>query len=246
MLVDVHAHMTLKNFDSDIDEVMLRNKDVIIVENGLNHESNLKTLDLSSKYKNVKAALGLYPTHAVELDEDSFEDELKFIASNKDKMIAIGEIGLDLKEIKTINLQRERFIELVKLAQKLDKPVIVHSRRAERDTVETLEGIGYKKVVMHCFCGNMKLVKRIEDNGWFITTPVIVQNSQQFQLIAERVNINQLLTETDSPYLHFIRDERNEPRNVLHSIKKISEIKKLNEEEVTKNIYMNFQKLFKI
>ena len=245
MLVDVHAHLTIGQFDKDIDEVMKRNKDVTIIENGLDYENNLKVLELAGKYKNVRAALGLYPTHAVEINDENFANVLKFIKKNKSKTCAVGEIGLDLQEIEDIKLQRERFIELVELARKIDKPVIVHSRKAEKETVEALESTGYKKVVMHCFCGNMKLVKRIEDNGWFITIPVIVLNSQQFQLIAERVSINQILTETDSPYLHFNKNERNEPRNVSYSLKKISEIKNMDEDEVKKNIFMNFQKLFK-
>lgn len=246
MLVDVHAHMTLERFKKDIDEVMERNKGVIIVENGLDHKNNLEVLELAKKYNNVRPALGIYPTHAVGLDDNSFEKELKFIEKNKSKISAVGEIGMDLQEIKDITLQKERFIRLIELARKINKPVIVHSRKAESQTVDTLEETGYKKVIMHCFCGNMKLVKRIEDNGWFITIPALVVKSQQFQLVAEKVNINQLLTETDSPYLHFNRDERNEPKNVLHSIKKISEIKNMDENEVERNIFMNFQKIFSI
>ncbi|HLD12357.1 MAG TPA: TatD family hydrolase [Candidatus Nanoarchaeia archaeon] len=244
MLIDVHAHMLSKAFDGDRDAVLERNKDVIIVENGVNYEDNVRALALAKKYTNVRAALGLYPTEVVRLSDEMFIDNLKFLEKHKEEMVAIGEIGLDLQEIESITLQRDRFVEIVELAKKLGKPVIVHSRKAEKEAVEALESVGAKKVVMHCFCGNMKLVKRIEDNGWYITIPALIETSKHFQVVAERVSSNQLLTETDSPHLNPIKTERNEPKNVFVAIKKIAEIKKCDIDEVMKNIFMNAQKLF--
>ncbi|MEK6812821.1 MAG: TatD family hydrolase [Nanoarchaeota archaeon] len=243
MLIDVHTHLTLPAFDQDRDTVMERNKNVLIIENGLYAESNLQVLELCKRYANVKAALGIYPTHAVDLAEEQFYLQLKWIKKQKNQCVAVGEIGLDLQEIESLQLQRERFIQLVELAKKMHKPVIVHSRKAEKETVETLQSLNYKKVIMHCFCGNMKLVKQIEDAGWCITIPSLVITSQHFQHVASRVNINQLLTETDAPYLNPVKEERNEPKNVMHAIKKIAEIKKLECDEVEKNIFMNAQKM---
>ena len=243
MLVDVHAHMTLEAFDADRNEVLKRNSHVLIIENGLNHKNNLKALSLANSYPNVRAALGMYPTHAIEASEEKFFEELKHIEQQKDKAVAIGEIGLDLQEIKELKLQKERFIQMVELARRLGKPIIVHSRKAEKEAVETLQSLNYKKVIMHCFMGRMKLVKQIEDAGWSITIPSLVTTSQHFQNVAARVSINQLLTETDSPYLNPEKDERNEPGNVLLAIRKIAEIKGMDEYEVEKNIFMNAQKL---
>ncbi|MDO8628693.1 MAG: TatD family hydrolase [Nanoarchaeota archaeon] len=244
MLIDVHAHVLSSAFDADRDAVLARNKDVIIVENGLNYDYNLRVLALAKKFPNVRAALGLYPTEVVKLSDAEFAEQLKFFEKQKDKIVAIGEIGLDLQEIEDIKLQKGRFMEIVELAKRLQKPVIVHSRKAEKETVEVLESLSAKKVIMHCFCGNMKLVKKIEDNGWHITIPALVETSKHFQVVAERVNSNQLLTETDSPHLNPTKTERNEPKNVLIAIKKIAEIKKCDIDEVAKNIFMNAQKLF--
>ncbi|MBI2672862.1 TatD family hydrolase, partial [Candidatus Woesearchaeota archaeon] len=97
---------------------------------------------------------------------------------------------------------------------------------------------------LHCFTGNLKLVKRIENNGWFLSIPTNIVFSSHFQAIANQTSISNILTETDSPYLSPIKGERNEPSLIKHTIKKISEIKSLDYKEVENIIFMNFQRLF--
>ncbi|HLD15444.1 MAG TPA: TatD family hydrolase [Candidatus Nanoarchaeia archaeon] len=244
MLVDVHAHLHLPQFNEDRAEVIKRASNVLIIENGLDPESNRKVLELSKKFLNVKAALGFYPTHVIKLSEKQFEDELKFVAKNSDKIAAIGEVGLDFQDIEDKKLQIERFGHVIKLAKKLNKPLIVHSRKAEKETLEFLETFNYKKINMHCFCGNKKLLKKINDLNFYMSIPPNVIRSQQFQIAIETININNLLTETDCPYLSPFVGKRNEPAFVIESIKKIAEIKKFNLVETENNIFMNFQKLF--
>ena len=130
------------------------------------------------------------------------------------------------------------------MAKKLNKPLIVHSRKAEKETLEFLETFNYKKINMHCFCGNKKLLKKINDLNFYMSIPPNVIRSQQFQIAIETININNLLTETDCPYLSPFVGKRNEPAFVIESIKKIAEIKKFNLVETENNIFMNFQKLF--
>ena len=107
-----------------------------------------------------------------------------------------------------------------------------------------LESSKNKKVVMHCFSGKKPLVKRIADNGWFLTVPTIVVRSFQFQDIAKNVPMTQLFCETDSPYLSPYKEQMNEPAFVIESYKKIAELKQLDINEVANNIYMNWQKVF--
>ena len=178
------------------------------------------------------------------MSEKQFEDELKFVAKNSDKIAAIGEVGLDFQDIEDKKLQIERFGHVIKLAKKLNKPLIVHSRKAEKETLEFLETFNYKKINMHCFCGNKKLLKKINDLNFYMSIPPNVIRSQQFQIAIETININNLLTETDCPYLSPFVGKRNEPAFVIESIKKIAEIKKFNLVETENNIFMNFQKLF--
>ncbi len=108
----------------------------------------------------------------------------------------------------------------------------------------SLETFKIRNIDMHCFTGNFKMVKRVQDNGWTFSIPTNITRLFHFQKIVEETSISQLLTETDSPYLSPFKEERNEPSFVVESVKKISEIKKLDEEETKKLIYMNFQKFF--
>src|SRR3989344_1520422 len=247
MLVDIHCHLNFKDYDKDRDEVIKRAEklNMIIVDSGTNIEDNKKSLELSKRYKIVKSSLGLYPLHAVKLNEKQLENEINFIRENKDKIIAIGEIGLDKSE-ENCNFEKqvEVFKEVLSLAEKINKPVVIHSRKAEKECIDILETFKIKHIDMHCFGGNFKLVKKIQDNGWIFSIPTNIVRLFHFQKIVEETPMSQLLTETDSPYLSPYPEKRNEPSFVVETIKKISEIKKLDEEEAKKLIYMNFQKNF--
>ena len=259
MLVDVHAHLNHPRFP-DIEEVIerCRKNKVVVVNNGLNPPTNRSCLELAKKHPDVvKAALGVYPLDALNIPEpEAFEiqrkldpvdldEEIKFIEKNKKHVSAIGEVGIDYKFVKDKNKeQAENLMKFAKLAEKLKLPLIVHSRGAEKDVVELLETTKLKKIIMHFFSGSQKLVKRIEDNGWYFSLPAVLDRAQNFQLIAERVNINQLFTETDAPYAPPRGEDRSEPSFVKNSVKLIAKIKKLDANEVEKNIFMNFQKVF--
>ena len=245
MFVDVHCHLNSKEFDKDRDEVVKRAQKLgmTIVDSGTCMKDNKKSLELSEKYKIVKSSLGLYPTHAVKLKANELDKEIDFIEKNKDKIIAIGEIGLDALEDKNLEEQKKIFERMLHLAEKIKKPVVIHSRKAEKECIDILETFKVK-IDMHCFTGNFKLVKRIQDNGWTFSIPANITRLFHFQKIVEETSISQMLTETDSPYLSPFKEERNEPQFIVETIKKISEIKKLDEEETKKLIYMNFQKFF--
>ena len=101
-----------------------------------------------------------------------------------------------------------------------------------------------KKVVLHCFCGKKGLIKKAEDKGYYFSVPTNIVRAHNFQHLVDKVNISRILTETDAPYLSPYKDRRNEPAFIVESIKKIAEIKKMQIEEVEKNIYMNYQGLF--
>jgi len=162
MLVDVHAHLDDKSFNSDLDKVIERSKKnnvVSIINCGINPESNRKTLELANKYKIIKAALGLYPIDALKLNNEEIQKEIEFIKQNKEKIIALSEIGLDYKFSKENKKQKEIFLEFVSLAEKFSLPIIVHSRYAEKDIVTILESSKLKKIVFHCFNGDKNLIK---------------------------------------------------------------------------------------
>ena len=252
--VDVHAHYDLGDFDKDLPEILEEcSKEGVkaIIANGVHPKSNRKVLQLSEKFPILKPALGYYPVHIAEDGLEKVDEEISFMKKNKDKFVAIGEVGMDFKigddnlhGDKFKNMQKEGFEKFIELSEKTKKPLIIHSRKAELQVVEMLESSKLKNPVMHCFMGKKKLMHRIGDNGWNLTISNIITKLQQLQEMAKYININQLLTETDAPYLAPNPGERNDSRNVKLAVKKIAEIKGFEEEEVANNIFMNYQRLF--
>jgi len=252
MLLDIHAHLDHFQFKEDLPDVIERAKNVLIVASGINPKTNRFVINLSGKYENIKASLGIYPIEALEAEikkgeypikpeKFDIEDETEFIKENKDLIVAIGEIGLDYALVpETAKKQKSLFQKMIELAEKIKKPVIIHSRKAEQDVIDMLESSRLKKIILHCFCGKQKLVKRAQDNGWYFTVPTNVVRSQQMQYIAETTNINNILTETDAPYLSPFTDKRNEPSFVIEAVKKIAELKKMDVKEVENNIFKNY------
>lgn len=246
MFIDVHCHLDYYA-DEKIKEIVEKAKKAnvnIIMTNGTNKKSNRKSLELAEKYKEVKVALGLYPIEALQLSEKEINDELKFIENNKNKIAAIGEVGLDFKETEEKLKQTQVFIKIIQLAQKINKPLIIHSRKAEKEVIEILEKAKAEKVVMHCFSGKKSLIEKIKQNSWFMSIPSNVTFSEHFQMAIKILPIENILCETDSPYLHPFKEQNNEPANVIESYKKIAEIKGLTLKQTEKLIEKNYEKLF--
>ncbi len=245
MLIDSHCHL---EFFKDINGIIGRarkNRVGIIVYNSVNFETMKYALKLSEEYSEIKVALGIYPIDALKLNDRELDEEIEFIRKNRDRIIGIGEVGIDLKESNSFERQKENFILFIKLAKELNMPIIVHSRGAEEKVIDILEKEKIEKVVMHCFSGNFDLVERIVSNKWMITIPTNITFSEHFQKVVERVDIKSLLCETDSPFLHPIKGERNnEPANIIESYKKIAEIKKIKLDECERIIEENFRRLF--
>ncbi len=216
-----------ENNDRKTNDAKLINYDKKIKNNGNNNignKNNVKNNNLSK----------------IDIDE-----EIDFIKKNKNKIVAIGEVGLDYFWIKdNINEQKKLFQRMILLAEKLNKPIIVHSRKAEQDCIEMLQSSKLKKIIMHCFSGKKSLVKKAVDNNWFLTAPTCIVKSAQFQENVKLTPITQLFCETDAPYLSPFSNKRNEPALVIESYKKLAEIKDMELKEVINNIWMNWQKVF--
>ncbi len=250
MFIDLHCHIEF--FENDLHSVISNAEKAgvgIIVASGICPESNRKVLEFSKKYKIIKPSLGVYPMDALEFEKNekldfNLDDEIAFIKKNKEKIFAIGEIGLDYKNGDEGKGQKKQFEKMIELAKELDKPVIIHSRKSERDAIEILEKHGMKKVVMHCFSGKKSLLKRASDNGWYFSVPTSVVRASQYKMIAELISISRLFCETDSPFMSPFRNKWNEPAHVVESYKEIAKIKGFTLQETEKNIYMNWQRLF--
>ena len=257
LLIDVHSHLDHSLIINNIDKIIQRAKNIglkRIITNGINPETNRICLELSKKYDIVECGMGIYPRNAlkkeieagdypIRLEDFDIDEEIGFIRKNKNNIAAVSEVGLDFVHGED-NQQTDDFRKMIGLAEELNKPIVVHSRKAELKCIEMLESSKNKKIIMHCFSGKKSLVKRIADNGWFLTIPTIVVRSFQFQDIAKNVPITQLFCETDSPYLSPFKGQLNEPSYVIESYKKIAEIKQMDIVEVINNVYMNWQKIF--
>jgi TatD DNase family protein len=265
MFIDVHCHLNyLKNIEEVIEKAR-KNNVGIIISNGTKPETNQENLLIGKKYSELKipressslklatkpepvravrVAMGIYPIDALELSDSEIDKQIEFIRKNKSKIVAIGEVGLDFKESDEKERQINIFEKFIALAKELNKPIIVHSRKAEKECIETLEKMKAEKVVMHCFSGKMKFLERIVSNGWLLSIPGSINYNPYFQDVVRKVPIKNLLCETDSPFLHPERKENNEPANVIFSYKKISELKDLALEEVEDLIEKNYLSLF--
>ncbi len=277
-LIDVHCHLNHALYKDDLDTVIKRAKEAgvkIIVCSGVNPPGNRQVLELAQKYPEiVKACLGIYPIDALGLSEGetglpkqtvaiNLKEEFEFIRKNKDKIVGIGEIGMDFHwDAEHHAQQEENFRKILQFAISLKKPVVIHSRKAEKECIDVLEQEIKNKldlcwspnlkcvrdkeipVVMHCFSGNKKLIQRAAALGYYFSIPANIIKLQHFQMLVEMVDIKQLLTETDGPWLSPYANQKNESAFVVEAVKKIAELKKLNMKEVAEIIWDNYEKVF--
>jgi TatD DNase family protein len=241
MLVDIHTHLDLLEKEKDLDEVINKDNVKVIISNGTGPESNRRVLEIAKLYEKVKPALGMYPDKAIKLTDKEIDEEINFI--KKTNPFAIGEVGLDNFRVENIERQKEVLIKFINLSKELDIPIIVHSRKAEEETLKLLEENNAKKVIMHCFSGNKELTDKAISLNYYFTIPCTIIKNKTFRKLVKRIPLNKLLTETDAPYLS-PREEPNEPAFIKDSIKKIAELKQITEEELEKIIFMNYQNIF--
>lgn len=245
--IDIHCHFER----CPEQDALMRAEQVgvgIICTQGTDPLTNIQSLKLGKKNAAVKTCMGLYPITALEMKDFDIDLLLIGIGQNAEHVVALGEVGMDFKEDETQHeRQKAIFTKVVKLAQELDKPLIVHSRKAELACIELLEELGAKKVIMHCFSGKWSLAQRIIANGWYLTVPTSVTRSEQFQRYAKELPLTQLFCETDAPYLHpdkSVLTLSNEPANVVASYETIARLRGMKIEDVRDQIFENYQRLF--
>ena len=249
MIVDTHCHIYRSEMEN-ADEIIKQaaENDIHIILNGTDPLSNREVLELSDKYENVHAALGYFYTFADEItDEDIvlLDGQLK-----NDNVVAVGEIGLDYYHTKdNRDSQIVLFEKMLNLAEKHSLPAIVHSRKSMQDTFDILKK---HDVVgsMHSYQGSAEMAQEFIKLGFFIgvSGPVTHTNNKKIRKMIRKVDIGNILVETDSPYLtpQEKSGEKNTPLNLKYIIGKIAEELDMSEEEVMKITSHNARELFKI
>lgn len=242
MIIDVHAHLDFLP-EEKLEKIENNSKIKFVITNSVNMKSSLKNLELVKKYFKIKLAVGLYPEETLEKsDWEKFKD---FVLKNKKYVFAIGEIGMDFSlDLPNREIQEFIFRKELELAEKLNVPVLIHTRKAEKEIVEILKEYPRVKKVLHCFSGNFKLVKEANEMGCYFSIPTNIVRSEHFQKMVKELPHEKILTETDSPYLSPFKEKENEPAFIEESIKKISEIWSVSEKKVEEKIEENFERVF--
>lgn len=248
---DSHSHYNDEKFDEDreqiLEEIYKAGVTKVIVA-GYDINSSKKAVDLSKKYKYIYAICGISPNDIAETENEIKQqiEQIEKIAQST-KIVGIGEIGLDYywnKENK--ELQKKAFINQIKLADKMDLPIIIHSREAVMDTIQILkENIPKRKGVFHCCPLNIELVKEGLKLGFYISLagPITFKNSKNADEIIQMIPLEKMLIETDSPYLapEPNRGTRNDSRNLKYLVEKIAQVKQREPEEIARITYNNWK-----
>lgn len=252
MYFDTHAHLDDEKFDADREEIIehIKSEGVSLVVNiGADMESSKTTVELSEKYDFIYAAVGVHPYDAPDLtDEDILE--LKQLAKSE-KVVAIGEIGLDYHfEGTDKEGQKEGFRKQIALAKELNLPYVVHDRDSHQDCYDIIKESGYFRGVMHCFSGSAEFAKQMTDLGFYISFAgtVTFKNAKKVKEAAKSVSLDRILIETDCPYLspEPNRGKRNNPANVRYTAEVLAEIKGISLDEMAKITMENGKRFYGI
>ncbi len=247
LLVDTHAHLCDKVFDTDRAIVLERAQAAgicAVVCVGEDLDDAEKNVRLAAQYPMMRPAAGLYPTH---LDLELASNMREFIRSHKDELVAIGEVGLDywmVKDESGREMQLEIFRRFVELSKEFDLPLNVHSRSAGRHTVDLLLKTAAARVQLHAFDGKLSAAMPGVEAGFFFSIPPSIIRSEQKRKLAKKLPLSCLLIETDSPVLGPSPQERNEPANATVAVKVIAELKGIAETEVVEAVAENTRRLY--
>ena len=256
MIIDSHCHLDYEQIYSQLDDVVnraIKNDVKILLTICTTLESFKKIQLIINKYNNIFGTFGIHPHETNNYREISSKIIIDYKNCNK-KIIGIGETGLDyFYNYSDKEIQKKSFTEHIIAAEKLDIPLIVHSRNAESDTFEILKKYMKSKklkVIIHCFTGSKDFAEKLINIGCFISVSGIItfKKSKELSEAISFVPLDKLLVETDSPYLspEPNRGKNNEPSNIIHTVEKLSLIKKIDKKEIINSTSNNFKRLFKL
>lgn len=251
MFVDTHAHLDFDRFDEDRDAVIQRaieNKLSAIITIGTNLTTSQQAVKLAENYAALYAAVGIHPSDCAEAAAGDYK-EIEALAKHE-KVIAIGEIGLDYYRMYTDKeTQKAAFKQQIEIARRVNLPIIVHTRDSQQDALDMMLSEKADEVsgVLHSFSGSEEMLEQVLKTNFYIsyTGGVTFKNSTTDALV-EKTPVERLLLETDSPFITPApyRGKRNEPAYVVHTAKKIAEIKGLKLEELAEITTQNARQLF--
>ncbi len=257
MIFESHAHYEDRKFDSDRVELlsMMKKKNIgTIINVGTTLELSRASIDLANRYDFIYAAVGVHPSDIACLEEASDGlDQLKLMAKGENKVVAIGEIGLDFyweKDEAVRERQRFWYNKQLELARDVDLPVIIHSRDANEETFNIMKeaaSLGTRGVI-HCYSGSPEMAEQYVKLGYYIGIGGVVtfKNGKKLKETAKRIPLENILVETDAPYMapEPFRGERNDSTFLPYVIQQISELREITVDEVMEVTRENGKRLF--
>jgi len=275
MLIDTHAHLNFKAYKDDVEEVIKRalEKQMLIVNVGSQYSTSVRALEMAKNYKELFAVIGLHPIHLergsyIHKDDEELEEEeiktngelfnyQKYLELTKDsRVVAIGEVGLDYyhipeeKNAEEVKIKQKKvFLEFIKLANEVKKPIIIHCREAYDDLLEIIQNNPIeKKGIIHSFLGSYKTALKFIDLGFKIGLNGIITYGPSYDRLIKETELKDIVIETDCPYLTPVphKGERNEPVLVELVAQKIADIKSITLAEVAKITTKNAKTVFSL
>lgn len=251
--IDTHTHIDMIkdiSIDEIIDKATQTGVKKIIIPSA-DEKSFDGILEICTKFENVFCMLGVFPEE-VKTWTDKTEEKIKNLVKNNNKVVGIGEVGLDYYwDTSFCEQQKEIFIKQIKLANELNLPIDVHDREAHKDTFDIIKE--YNKgsnVVLHCFSGSVEFAKECIKQGWYISLGGVVtfKNAKKMKEVATQIPLEHLMLETDAPYLAPVpfRGKTNEPCYIPYIAQEIANLKGCTIEEVAEITTKNAEKVFRI
>lgn len=252
-LVDTHSHINFDQFAGDFDEMLTRASDagvrhIVVIGAGGSFESNESALELARQHDWLSATVGIHPHDAQSCDEGRLAILEEW--ARLDRVVAVGETGLDYHYDRSPrDVQRAAFRRFVQMARRVGKPVVVHSRDAEEQTIEILREEGAEECggIIHCFSGTETLARAALDLGFYLSFSGIVTfpGAKIVRAVAAAVPADRILVETDAPYLAPVpqRGKRNEPAFVEHTLRELARLRGVEPDEMARATTQNARRL---
>ena len=244
MFYDAHAHLDLmspEDLKSALSKAKASNVEKII-SCSTSFDSNSTNLELAKEYPEVRAAIGLYPLDGGELNEEEIDRAFLYFEKEIKHAVAIGEVGMDFKYATTEDDQKKQeklFLRFIEFSKKYNKPLIIHSRFAQRQVLNLLIENKAQKVLLHSFTDSPKLIKKAVENNYFVSCGLNIFFNEDTQRNVKEIDLNHLLLETDSP-IRF-NNEKTFPDDVLKVAEKIAELRKITPKEIEEYQQKNFK-----
>jgi TatD DNase family protein len=252
MLIDSHCHLYYKPYIDKIQDtinICKKHNVLKLLSISVDLKTSKKNIDLCNKYKEIFCTIGIHPNE-VSNTENCNILELNNIYKNSNKILGIGEIGLDFFKNRNFKDQENYFIKQIEIALNLKLPIVIHSREAEKATINILKKYmsSNLKFVVHCFTGTRAFAENIINLGGYVSFGGILtfKNSNSLRSICKDIPLENILIETDSPYLspHPFRGKINCPSNVRYIVDTISTIKEISFDKIELQTEKNFEYLF--